>query len=225
MCRLYGFRATKPTKIECTLVHAQNALIVEDYQDHSGTSHLNGWGLAVYHDGRLHPDDRRKQPLTMRVSAVLPAAPIPTQFWRTCGGRRSAEWLWRIPTRSATAVGRSCTTARSANFDEMRPKMLGDDAATPRSNPGPKPTASTSSIRFSRLMIQLRLGRCAKYFTKSSGRSLPGATKSIPPPAIGLNILLTDGERLAAPAGGARCITSSVPGFTTARSAVFRTFA
>ena len=27
MCRLYGFRANEETKVECTLVHAQNALL------------------------------------------------------------------------------------------------------------------------------------------------------------------------------------------------------
>ncbi len=54
MCRLYGFRATELTKIECTLVHAQNALIVQSCKDRSGTSHLHGWGLAAYQNGKLH---------------------------------------------------------------------------------------------------------------------------------------------------------------------------
>ena len=29
MCRLYGFRATEPTRLECALVRAQNSLVVQ----------------------------------------------------------------------------------------------------------------------------------------------------------------------------------------------------
>lgn len=50
MCRLYGFRANEPTKVECTLVHAQNALMVQSREDLSGYSHTHGWGVATYDD-------------------------------------------------------------------------------------------------------------------------------------------------------------------------------
>lgn len=50
MCRLYGFRATEPTKVECTLVHAQNALMVQSREDQTGVSHAHGWGVATYTD-------------------------------------------------------------------------------------------------------------------------------------------------------------------------------
>jgi predicted glutamine amidotransferase len=53
MCRLYGFHATEPTKVECTLVHAQNALMVQSRADRSGKSHANGWGVATFENG--HP--------------------------------------------------------------------------------------------------------------------------------------------------------------------------
>ena len=43
MCRLYGFRANEPTKVECTLVHAQNALIVQSREDLAGLgTHMAG---------------------------------------------------------------------------------------------------------------------------------------------------------------------------------------
>ena len=48
MCRLYGFRANEPTKVECTLVHAQNALLVQSRSDLRGVSHTDGWGIACY---------------------------------------------------------------------------------------------------------------------------------------------------------------------------------
>jgi len=54
MCRLYGFRSNEPTKVECTLVHAQNALMVQSREDLAGTSHGHGWGLATYGNHQLH---------------------------------------------------------------------------------------------------------------------------------------------------------------------------
>ena len=50
MCRLYGFRANELTKVECTLVHAQNALLVQSKSDQTGRSHADGWGIACYSD-------------------------------------------------------------------------------------------------------------------------------------------------------------------------------
>ncbi len=50
MCRLYGFRASEATKVECTLVHAQNALMVQSQEDLAGGSHAHGWGVATYED-------------------------------------------------------------------------------------------------------------------------------------------------------------------------------
>jgi len=52
MCRLYGFRANEATKVECTLVHAQNALMVQSRGDLAGQTHANGWGVATYEDHR-----------------------------------------------------------------------------------------------------------------------------------------------------------------------------
>lgn len=52
MCRLYGFCATEPTKVECTLVHAQNALLAQSESDASGKSHSEGWGVATFLDGK-----------------------------------------------------------------------------------------------------------------------------------------------------------------------------
>lgn len=51
MCRLYGFRATEPTKVECSLVLAQNALLHQSESDLRGVAHPDGWGIAYYEDG------------------------------------------------------------------------------------------------------------------------------------------------------------------------------
>ena len=54
MCRLYGFRSNEPTKVECSLVHAQNALMVQSRADLQGFSNAHGWGIAVYEDTVPH---------------------------------------------------------------------------------------------------------------------------------------------------------------------------
>jgi len=51
VCRLYGFRANEPTKVECTLVMAQNALMHQSRVDRFGKTHPDGWGIAWYEDG------------------------------------------------------------------------------------------------------------------------------------------------------------------------------
>lgn len=50
MCRQYCFVANEETKLECTLVHAQNALMSQSRSDMRGTSHPDGWGVSVYED-------------------------------------------------------------------------------------------------------------------------------------------------------------------------------
>lgn len=51
MCRLYGFLATDPTRLDCSLVEAQNALVVQSDRDRLGKRHADGWGIARWHDG------------------------------------------------------------------------------------------------------------------------------------------------------------------------------
>ena len=46
MCRLYGFLATEPTRLECSLVQAQNALQVQSDRDLRGVRNADSWGIA-----------------------------------------------------------------------------------------------------------------------------------------------------------------------------------
>ncbi len=51
MCRLYALHANEPTRVECSLVHAQNALMEQSKRDSDGLMHGHGWGVADYPDG------------------------------------------------------------------------------------------------------------------------------------------------------------------------------
>jgi len=46
MCRLYGFSATDSTRLDCSLVAAQNALQVQSDRDGRGRRNADGWGIT-----------------------------------------------------------------------------------------------------------------------------------------------------------------------------------
>jgi glutamine amidotransferase len=54
MCRLYGFLANEPTRLECSLVEAQNALLVQSDRDRRGVRNADGWGIAEWRDDMPH---------------------------------------------------------------------------------------------------------------------------------------------------------------------------
>ena len=54
MCRLYGFLATEPTRVDCSLVEAQNALQVQSDRDQRGIRNADGWGIAHW-DSSVRP--------------------------------------------------------------------------------------------------------------------------------------------------------------------------
>lgn len=61
MCRFLGLRATHLTTVECSLVHAENSLMAQSRRDLHGFENADGWGIAAYQDGeprfqrRCHP--------------------------------------------------------------------------------------------------------------------------------------------------------------------------
>lgn len=51
MCRLFGFVANAPTRIECSLVYSINSLVAQSAHDELGSQNEHGWGIADYRDG------------------------------------------------------------------------------------------------------------------------------------------------------------------------------
>ena len=51
MCRMYGSISNEPSKVDCSLVFAQNALLLQSRVDEIGLDHTDGWGIATYEDG------------------------------------------------------------------------------------------------------------------------------------------------------------------------------
>lgn len=76
MCRLYGFLATEPTRLECSLVAAQNALQVQSDRDGRGVRNADGWGIAHWVG-----QDREVIKSTMPAFADDQFADIASSIW------------------------------------------------------------------------------------------------------------------------------------------------
>ena len=76
MCRLYGFLATEPTRLECSLVAAQNALVVQSDMDGRGIRNADGWGIAHWVG-----DDREVIKSTMPAFADDQFVKIASDIW------------------------------------------------------------------------------------------------------------------------------------------------
>jgi len=46
MCRLYGFLANEKTRLECTLLRTQNALLKQSRSESLGQPNADGWEIA-----------------------------------------------------------------------------------------------------------------------------------------------------------------------------------
>ncbi|MCL1592776.1 MAG: class II glutamine amidotransferase [Actinomycetia bacterium] len=76
MCRLYGFLATQPTRLECSLVAAQNALQVQSDRDGRGLRNADGWGIAHWVG-----DEREVIKSTMPAFADAEFARVASEIW------------------------------------------------------------------------------------------------------------------------------------------------
>lgn len=196
MCRLYGLWATEPTKVECTLVHAQNALIRQSYQDCSGTSHLNGWGLATYRNGRPQIERQARAAVDdadfRRVAARAYSNTVLAHVRRATVGRVARENTHPFCHGPWTFVHNGTL----AHFDKLRSKMLA--MMTPGHRTAIQGETDSEHIFHMLLSIyelapdwplreifHLGLGQIVAWC-----REIDSAAK------IGLNVLFTDGERL-----------------------------
>lgn len=198
MCRLYGFRATEPTKVECSLVYAQNALLVQARGDSEGEVHGHGWGVATYDDGRLH---------------------VERQAWAAYHGEYFARAAARTYSRTVVAHVRQATVGGVAlenthpfsdgrwafahngtivGFQGMRERFLEAMSSGQRA----KIAGTTDSEHLFRLLLSLRRARPERTLPEVLRQALElvgewmegGPTGGNP----GLNVIWTDGRDMVA---------------------------
>ena len=197
MCRLYVFLATEATKVECTLVHAQNALMVQSRRDRAGLSHGHGWGVATYEDH--HPRIERQawaayhgehfQRAAARIHSRTVLAHVRRATVGLPGMANTHPFSWK-----QWACAHNGTIPR---FTKLRERML--EAIAPERRALIKGETDSEHVfqllltllerapdlplvEIVRQVVQLVVSWCADMNTDSK---------------VALNLMLTDGEQLA----------------------------
>lgn len=196
MCRLYALRASEPTRVECSLVKAQNALMEQSQGDEDGLVHGHGWGVADYPNG-------------------LPM--VEKQTWAAYHGEHFKKKAARVYARTVIAHVRRATVGEPSlenthpfthgrwifahngtvpNFERVREPLL---AAT-----DPLHRNKIDGTTDSELVFQYLLSQWMLY----PETGLLGTVRLVieqivkwcsdvdPDAPVGLNIVLTDGDRL-----------------------------
>jgi predicted glutamine amidotransferase len=195
MCRLYGFRANEPTRVECSLVHAQNALMRQSRGDREGLVHGHGWGIAEHPNG-------------------IPF--VEKQAWAAHHGEQFTKSAARIYARTVIAHVRRATVGPPTienthpfvhgrwlfahngtvpNFEAVRMHLI--DAMSPLHRD--EITGDTDSeylFRFLMTLWEHEPGRPLIDTLRHGLNRVIAWCRGIEPDArIGLNVLLTDGEQ------------------------------
>ncbi len=196
MCRLYALHANEPTKVECGLVKAQNALMAQSQSDMQGYAHGHGWGVADYRDG-------------------LPM--IEKQVWAAFHGEHFSRTAARSYAKTVVAHVRRATVGSTRienthpfhhgkwifahngtvpNFDEVRMKMLDHIDPLHRA----EIAGTTDSEHIFRYLLSLFLHEPQQGLLSTVRKGLETVlawSAEIDPKArVGLNIVLTDGEHM-----------------------------
>jgi glutamine amidotransferase len=196
MCRLYALRASEPTRVECSLVHAQNALMAQSRGDEEGLMHGHGWGVADYPDG-------------------VPM--IERQTWAAFKGEHFAKKAARVYARTVVAHVRRATVGPPAmenthpfvhvrwifahngtvpNFPAVRDLMLEDINPANRADIH----GTTDSEHVFHYLLSLWAANPQTDLIETLRIGLNQVVewcRSVDPGApIGLNVILTDGEKV-----------------------------
>ncbi len=196
MCRLYGFRANEPTRVECSLVHAQNALMKQSRSDRTGLTHGHGWGVAE------HPD-------------TVPF--VEKQAWAAYHGEHFKKTAKRVYARTVIAHVRRATVGPPSienthpfvhgvwlfahngtvpNFELVRPRLLDELSPLHRT----EIQGSTDSEHVFRYLMSLRESDPGRPLIETLRLGLEQvvawAREIDPDSSVSLNILWTDGDKM-----------------------------
>lgn len=224
MCRLYGFRATHPTRVQCEMIEAQNSLLRQSRRDGRGLDNPDGWGLGTVRDGVLNCE-REVGPAYeseeyRRDAAAVDATTLLAHVRRATVGKPSKENTH--PFRRDGAM--LAHNGHVPGFEEIRPSLLeGMAPELERGIGGTTDSEHVFHLLLSRLRERLDVpadrevgeaepgGETMRAVTRESIRDLEGWCEATVPEAeqvprgpdghrldrVALNLLWTVGEQLA----------------------------
>jgi glutamine amidotransferase len=196
MCRLYALHANEPTRVECSLVKAQNALMRQSQGDSEGLMHGHGWGVADYDDG-------------------LPM--VEKQTWAAFDGEHFTKKAARVYARTVVAHVRRATVGVPGienthpfehgrwifahngtvpEFDRLRPRLLDATDRLHRT----EIHGSTDSEHVFRYLLSLWMHQpqvdLLATVCQGISQIVSWSQELSPDKKPGLNVILTDGEHL-----------------------------
>jgi len=196
VCRLYAMRANEPTRVECSLVHAQNALMQQSQGDAEGLEHSHGWGVADYSD-------------------TVPL--IEKQTWAAWHGEHFRKTAARVYAHTVVAHVRHATVGATAventhpfrngrwifahngtipHFADVRDRMI--EQIDPVLRNDIKGETDSEHVFYYLLSLQMRHPERPLIETVGRGlrRIIQWSQQVSPEERPALNIVLTDGDRL-----------------------------
>ncbi len=196
MCRLYCMRSNYPRKVECELIGAQNALIVQSLQDERGMSNPDGWGLASYRNGEPCVD-RQIEPAYADeafrwAAASVHACDVMAHVRRgTVGGLRLenthpfVHGSWMLAHNGTVGA-----------FEAIRGRLLETMAPAPRA----AIRGDTDSEHLFQFLLSLREREAGAPLVEVVGLGLhrisDWSREEDPDPELALSVLWTDGREL-----------------------------
>jgi glutamine amidotransferase len=196
VCRYYAIRANAPIRVAWHLVGAPNSLLAQSRRDLSGFEHADGWGIAAYgSDGvRVH---RRAAAAHdghhFRAAAEeVEAATVLAHVRRATVGR-----VGLVNTHPFVHGGFALVhNGTVPYFAEIRPQLL--DAMTPEHRAAIEGGTDSEHLLHLILSIHAQSGGSLFASLVAALRRVIALCREIgQEPHLGLNVLLTDGVRMA----------------------------
>jgi glutamine amidotransferase len=195
VCRYYGLRANRPTRVEWHLVGAPNSLLAQSRRDLSGFEHADGWGIAAYDGDALQ--------VHRRASAAHDG-----HFFCAAAERVEATTVLAHVRRATVGrVGLANThpfvhdrfalvhNGTVPYFASIQPRLL--DAMTAEHRAAIRGGTDSEHLLHLILSIHAQLGGSLFASLEAALRQVLTLCREIgQEPHLGLNVLLTDGERM-----------------------------
>jgi predicted glutamine amidotransferase len=196
VCRFFGLRASHPTSVACCLVRARNSLMAQSRRDLQGFENADGWGIAAYAARAVRSvrsasaahagDDFRS------VAGRLKAATVIAHVRHATVGAMVVENTHPF-THGPFAFVHNGTIPY---FEDLRPQMLAEMSGEHRD--------AILGATDSEHLFHMILAACERApdrplldVVRETLRRVFHWCRAIGPhPRLGLNILLTDGERM-----------------------------
>ncbi len=199
MCRLYGFHATEPTKVECTLVHAQNALMAQSRSDLENVSHSHGWGVATYPESEEAPELERQAWAAHHGEHFQRAAARAYAETVIAHVRRATVGVAALENTHPFMHGRWVFAHNGTvpRFDAVRERLLGEIAPAHRALIKGQ-TDSEHLFRYALTLLEAGEAAGPRDAVSRVVKDVVAMIREVAPgDPIGLNLMLTDGDRLA----------------------------